>query len=113
MSAHRQVTDIVKEDYTSGAGSVFGLNQQRADDDIRAARLIYDSRAKVVELLLKAGAPGLKRPQAQIRSALDDHPSRFTRGVRIDHLYLPSSCAHKCYCGVTAWRCLVEMTSPR
>jgi hypothetical protein len=55
MAAHPDVADVVEEDHAGGARGIRRLDQQRADDHVRAARLVHDGGSIAVEVALKAG----------------------------------------------------------
>ena len=61
-----------------------GAHEQRADDRVRAARLVDDGRAIGVELVAEAAAPSGERPVAEVGAAVDDQARGFAAGVRID-----------------------------
>ena len=64
------------------------LDQQRADDDVRAARLVHRRGAEAVELALQALAALGERAAAEVGTAGDDDPRRLAAGVRVDDLQL-------------------------
>lgn len=66
VPAHAEVADVVEEDDAASAGLVLGLDQQRTDDDLRAARFVDDGGAVVVEVALKSRAPSGQRTATQI-----------------------------------------------
>ena len=49
VAAHAEVADVVEEDDAGGAGRIGRLAEQRADDDVGAARLVDDGGAEAVE----------------------------------------------------------------
>ena len=49
VAAHAEIADVVEEDHAGRARRVVRLAQQRADHHVRAARLVDDARAEVVE----------------------------------------------------------------
>ena len=51
MPAHAEVADIVEEDDARDARLVAWLHQQRADQHVRAPRLVNHGRSKAVVLL--------------------------------------------------------------
>src|SRR5207249_1007516 len=86
MSAHAQVADIVEENHPCGAAGIGRRTEKHADHDVGAARLIDNGRAEGVEPLAKALAPLGQRANAQIGAAGNDHASRLSARVRVDHL---------------------------
>ncbi len=84
VAAHPDVADVVEEDHAGGTGAVLRLDEQRADDHVRAARLVDDGGAVAVELAPEAFAARGKRPRAEVGAAGDDYPGRLAAGVRID-----------------------------
>ena len=53
VAAHAQVSDIVEENDAGRASGILRLQQQSTHHDIRAARFVYNGRAKRVVLFTK------------------------------------------------------------
>jgi hypothetical protein len=90
VAAHAEATDVVEEDDAADAGLVLRLNKQRANNDVRPAWLIYDSRAESIEITLKGFTTIIKRAGAEIRSTGDDDTCRLAAGVGVNDFYLMS-----------------------
>src|SRR5581483_7530909 len=89
VAAHADRADVVEVDDAGGAAGLRGLDQQRADDDIRAARLVDARGAEAVELAREAIAPLGEAPAAEVRQPVHDYARRLTAGVGIDDLDAP------------------------
>ncbi len=85
VAAHAQVPDVVEEDHPGDAGWIDRRQQDRADHDIRPARLVDDRRAKCVVLLAKDGLTLGHRAGTQVRAAGEDDAGRLTAGMSVDH----------------------------
>src|SRR5688572_17152405 len=81
VAAHTEVAHVVEEDEAALTGFILGFHQQRADNDVRPARLVDDSRAEWVKITLKNFATIVERSGAEIRSAGDDDTRRLAAGV--------------------------------
>jgi hypothetical protein len=84
MAAHAQVACVVEEDDARGRGRVNGLEQQRADQDIGAARLAEDGAPEMVVVMAQAIEALSERARAEIRGAGEDATGGLSGGVRID-----------------------------
>jgi hypothetical protein len=86
VAAHAEVADIVEEDDAELAGLVMRLDEERAHDDVGAARFADDGRAEVVVLLLENLHPLAERSAAQVRTALEHEARRLAAGMGIKDL---------------------------
>ena len=84
MTAHPQVTDIIKKDHSGNTRGIGRLNQARAHDDIRATRFIDDSRTEAIVLVAKNLQLFRQGPTPQVRRAADHNTSGLASSVRID-----------------------------
>src|SRR5690606_16141311 len=76
--------DIVEEDDGGVAPGLVRLEQDRADEDIGAARLVDDRGTEGVVILPQAREPFGDGAAPEVGSAVDDHAGRFAGGVGID-----------------------------
>jgi len=83
VAAHAEVTDVVEENDSGSAGGIGGFEKSCANDDVRAARFIYNCRAESVKLVAKNAKPIGHAAAAEVGSAADDYASRFATGVRV------------------------------
>src|SRR5688500_8403486 len=88
VAAHADGANVVEENDAGARRRIDRLDQQRADDDVGAARLVHRRGAVAVELALQALAPGGQRPAAEVGTTLDDDASRLAARVRVDNLQL-------------------------
>src|SRR5579883_447930 len=97
VPAHAQISDIVKKDNAGIAGGVVRFAEQRADQNIRPARLIHNSRAKRIMLLAKALQPISQRAAAEVWTARKHQPGRLSSCMRINYFHAlhALSCWHK------------------
>jgi hypothetical protein len=58
--------------------------QQRADEDVGAARLVDDGRTEPIEFLAKDARAFRERTATQVGASVDDETSGLAGGVRID-----------------------------
>jgi len=84
VPAHPQVAHIVEEDDAEPAIGAVGFDEQRANDRIRAPRLVDDGRTIGIEVPLKALHPLLERSLPQVGAAIEHQPRGFAAGVRIN-----------------------------
>src|SRR5215472_9323125 len=84
VTAHAEISDIVKEDDACGARAIHGIAQKSAHDHVRTAWLVDDRGAKAVILRAKAFPAFGHRALSQIRTAGNDQPGGFATGVRVD-----------------------------
>ena len=75
---------LLKKMTPAAHDGILRRDEQRADDDVRAARLVDDRRAEPVELASEPLAALRERAAAEIGAAGDDHAGRLAAGVRID-----------------------------
>jgi hypothetical protein len=86
VSAHAESADVVEEDDPRRARRIVRRNEQRADEDVRPARLIDHRGAVPIERLLLESRPPLgQRSAAEVRPTLADDARRLALGVRINH----------------------------
>ena len=76
MTAHPQITYVVKKDHGSIATLVDGFAQQCTHKHVATPRLLNDRTAKVIILRTKSLNTMLKRAITKWRTILDDHPER-------------------------------------
>src|SRR5687767_2684915 len=88
VAAHADGADVVEENDAGARRRVDRLDQQRADDDVGAARLVHRRGPVAVEFALQALAALGERTGAEVGTALDDDSSRLAAGVRVDHFQL-------------------------
>ncbi len=81
MTAHAQVSHVVKEYYAGNALGIVGLAQQSADNNICPARLACEGRAKAIVAAAQHFKPLCQSATAEIRPTLNDDPRRLTFGV--------------------------------
>src|SRR6266850_2273752 len=75
--------DVGEENDSGSAGGIGGFEKSCANDDVRAARFIYNCRAESVKLVAKNAKPIGHAAAAEVGSAADDYASRFATGVRV------------------------------
>src|SRR5690348_4201508 len=84
MAAHSEIADIVEEDDTRCATWVGWFAEQRADDGIRAARLVHYRGTESVEFFAKNSETLGEGSGAEIGPALDDNASGLASGVGVN-----------------------------
>lgn len=84
VPTHSEVTDIIKKDDPGGRGGILGFAEKRADDSIRATRLVYHGGAEGVKLVAKVFEARGHRAVAEVRTAFNDDASRLAAGVGVD-----------------------------
>ena len=84
VPAHPQVADVIEVDDAKCTVVAMRFDEQRADQGVRAPRLIHDGTTVVVEVLAKTLRTLRQRPVPQVRAALEHQARGFTAGVRID-----------------------------
>jgi hypothetical protein len=84
MSAHAEVSDIVKEDDSGGACLVQGLAQERADDNVGAPRLVDHGGAEIIVVAAEALAALGKRAVAEVGPSLQNEARGFSGGVGVE-----------------------------
>ena len=62
VAAHAEIADVVEEDDAEAAVAAMRRAQERADDGVRAARLVDDCRTIAVEVLAEAPSRSLSGP---------------------------------------------------
>jgi hypothetical protein len=85
VTAHAEISNVIKEDDAGGAGRIDRVAQQCSYHNVGAARLIHDSRSEIVVLAAKAFQPFGQRPGAEIGAPADNHPRRLASRVGVDH----------------------------
>ena len=84
MTAHADGSHVIEEDDTGGRIRIDRRNEQSANIDIGAARLIDDCGAIMIEVAAESIAAIGERAGAEVGSAIDDDSGRLAFGVRID-----------------------------
>jgi len=78
VSTHAQISHIVKEEHACNALRIARLTQERAHNNIGAARLARQSGAKAIVLSAQNMESLYKSAFAQVRPALDDDTRRLS-----------------------------------
>jgi len=86
MTAHSEVPNVVEEDHGRGGLWINGFAEERADYNLRSARLTDDSAPEVVEFAPKALHPAWQISFFEIRSTGNDDSCRLPCGVGVDYL---------------------------
>jgi hypothetical protein len=83
MAAHAEVTDIIEEDDSGGAGWIGRFEKSCADNDIGAAGFVHDGGTKAVMSPAKNVQSFRHAAAAEVGPAADNDASRFATGVRV------------------------------
>src|SRR5262249_49499743 len=86
MTAHAEIADVVKKDHTCSRRGIDRFTEKCADDGVVSTWFTNDRGAKFVVIASKGVEPFGHRAAPNIGKARDDDASRFTTGVRVDHL---------------------------
>src|SRR4029077_5208546 len=89
VPAHADRADVVEVDDAGGAAGLRRLDQERADDHVRAARLVDAGRAEAVELAREALAPLGQAAAAEVRQPVHHDARRLAAGIGVDDLAAP------------------------
>src|SRR5579863_3218650 len=95
MNAHPEVADVVKEDDARRIGGVDRLAEHRADDNVGATGFIHRGTAEMIVLAAKDLQALGHRTGIEVRTTAYDDASRFTAGVRINHMDALSFIEHR------------------
>src|SRR6266571_2622551 len=81
VAAHPEIPDVVEEDDASRRHRIDWWNEQRANVDVGAARLIDDCGAILIEVAAESIAAIGERTAAEVGSAVDDDSCGLALGV--------------------------------
>src|SRR5450631_3056222 len=108
VAAHTQITHVVEEDDAELAVGAVWMDEQRADEGIRAARFIYDSRTVRIEVLAKSLYALGERTATEGRAAIEHEARGFSARVRIEDAHREHYCGH-----ASRARSIIAITSAR
>ena len=86
VSAHSEVTDIVEEHDAGRARRVCRLTKKRADEHVRTARFVDDSRTETIMLFAQNLQTVSHAAATKFGSSTHDDACRFPGRVRVDDL---------------------------
>src|SRR3984885_15175390 len=86
VHTHAEISNVVEENYASGAGRIGGLAENSADNHFGAARFIGERAAEIIGIEAKALELLSYRAAAEVRSAADNNSGGLATGVGIDDM---------------------------
>src|SRR5207248_6666440 len=83
MTAHPEISDVVEEDNPGVTRRIRRCAQQRSNNCVRAARLVYNRRPDIVKPFTKPNQLFCDAAVSQVGASAEHQPGWLTAGMRV------------------------------